>query len=132
MRPIMKNDPNNVAAEVPENLTSIAAGIGHLSARVNALTGRSMKTVRGYSCEIMSVIALTVLSALSHFWYILIAVGILAGLAGGSLLVAMIFIRVGRQLLARLLNPVPQENPRPETKIRADVGPGSRPSLPVA
>jgi hypothetical protein len=40
-----------------------------------------MKTGRDYSCEIMAVIVLTVLSALSHFWYILIALSILAGLA---------------------------------------------------
>jgi len=93
---------------------------------------RSMKTGRDYSCEIMAVIVLTVLSALSHFWYILIALSILAGLAVLGLAIAAILIRVGRQLLARILNPVPQQISRSETAAAVDVGPSSRPSLPVA
>jgi len=127
----MKNLPNNVAGELPENLTSIAAGIGRLSASVNTWKEWSMKTGRDYSCEIMGVIVLAILSALSHFWYILIAIGILTGLAGVGLLVAIILIRIGRQLLARVLNPAPQEA-LPEAAVPRDVGPNSRPSLPVA
>jgi hypothetical protein len=91
-----------------------------------------MKTGRDYSCEIMAVIVLTVLSALSHFWYILIALSILAGFAVLGLSIAAILIRVGRQLLARVLNPVPQQISRSETAPAVDVGPSSRPSLPVA
>lgn len=74
-----------------------------------------MKTGRDYSCEIMAAIVLTVLSALSHFWYILIALSILAGLAVLGLAISAILIRVGRQLLARVLNPVPQQISRSET-----------------
>lgn len=91
-----------------------------------------MKTGRDYSCEIMAVVVLTVLSALSHFWYILIALSILAGLAVLGLAIAAILIRVGRQLLARVLNPVHQQITRSETAAAVDVGPNSRPSLPVA
>ncbi len=91
-----------------------------------------MKMGRDYSCEILAVIILTVLSALSHFWYILIAIGVVAGLAAVGLLIATILIRVGRRLLARVLNPVPQQNSRSETAITVDVGSSSRPSLPVA
>ena len=91
-----------------------------------------MKTGRDYSCEVIGVIVLTVLSALSHFWYILIALSILAGLAVLGLAIAAILIRVGRQLLARVLNPVPQRISRSETAAAVHVGPSSRPSLPVA
>jgi len=91
-----------------------------------------MKTGRDYSCEIMALIVLTVLSALSHFWLILIAIGVVAGLAAVGLLIAAILIRVGRQLLARVLNPVPQQDSLPQAAISVDVGPGSRPSLPIA
>jgi hypothetical protein len=91
-----------------------------------------MKTGRDYSCEIMAVSVLTVLSALSHFWLILIGIGIFAGLTGVGLLIAAIFIRVGRRLVARVLNPVPQQISRSETAAAVDVGPGSRSSLPVA
>jgi len=91
-----------------------------------------MKTGRDYSCEIMALFVLTVLSALSHFWYILIAMGAVAGLTAVGLLTATILIRVGRQLLARVLNPVPQQNSRPEAAISVDVGPGPRRSLPIA
>jgi hypothetical protein len=91
-----------------------------------------MKTGRDYSCEIMALFVLTVLSALSHFWYILIAIGVVAGLAAVGLLLATILIRVGRQLLARVLNPVPQQNSRPEAAISVGVGPVPRRSLPIA
>ena len=91
-----------------------------------------MKTGRDYGCEIMAVIILTVLSALSHFWYILIAIGVVAGLAGVGLLIATTLVRVGRRLVARILNPVPQQNSGSETAITVDVASSSRPSLPVA
>jgi len=91
-----------------------------------------MNLGRDYSCEIMGLVVLTILSALSHFWYILVAVGILSGFAVVGLLLAVVLLRVGRQLLARVLNPVPPQNVRAGTGIAADDGtrPGS--SLPVA
>ena len=46
-----------------------------------------------YSCEVLSLIVLFILSAFSHFWYILIAVGI-----GISLWVGLVL--VGRLLLS--------------------------------
>ena len=39
---------------------------------------------RDYSCEIISLVVLVILSGLSHFWYILIAAGI-AGLFWGAI-----------------------------------------------
>ena len=39
---------------------------------------------RDYSCEIISVVVLVILSGLSHFWYILIAAAI-AGLFWGAI-----------------------------------------------
>jgi hypothetical protein len=62
----------------------------------------------------------------------LIAIGILAGLAGVGLMIATIFIHAGRRLLARVLNPVPQQISRSETAIVVDAGSSSRPSLPLA
>jgi hypothetical protein len=90
-----------------------------------------MKAGRDFSCEIMGLIVLMVLSALSHVWFILIAIGIMAAIAGAGLLIAMLFLRIGRELLARVLNPVPHENSNSETAISLDVARDPGPSLPV-
>ncbi len=91
-----------------------------------------MSPGRDFSCEIMGIVVLTVLSAVSHFWYILIAIAILAGFAVVGLLLALALLRVGRQVLARVLNPVPRQDARAGTVIAVDDGtpPGS--SLPIA
>ena len=90
-----------------------------------------MSPGRDFSCEIMGLIVLTILSALSHFWYIMVAVGILSGFAAVGLLLAIFLLRVARQLLDRVLNPVPPQNARAGTGITVDDGtrPGS--SLPA-
>jgi hypothetical protein len=90
-----------------------------------------MSPGRDFSCEIMGLIVLTILSALSHFWYIMVAVGILSGFAAVGLLLAILLLRVARQLLDRVLNPVPPQNARARTGIAVDDGtrPGS--SLPA-
>jgi hypothetical protein len=91
---------------------------------------QSMKLRRDYSCEIMGIVVLTVLSALSHFWFILIFVGIVAGVAVLGLVMAAVLIGVGRRLLARLLNPVPQQISNSEKALAVEVS--QRPSLPIA
>lgn len=89
-----------------------------------------MKSERDYVCEVMGLFVITVLSALSHFWYVLIAIGILGGVAGASLLIATVLLRLGRQLLARVLNPVHHQDSLPAAEISVDAGP--RPSLPIS
>jgi hypothetical protein len=63
-----------------------------------------MTAKRDYSCEIMALVVLTALSALSHFWYIMIAICVVAALIGAGFLLSRIFILAKRELLARLLN----------------------------
>ena len=88
-----------------------------------------MTANRDCNCEIMAVIVLTVLSALSHFWYIVIAVCAVTGLAVAGYLIASIFLHARRVVVARLLSPASHNDTRPETEV--SVG-GARPSLPVA
>jgi hypothetical protein len=91
---------------------------------------------RDYSCEIMSLIVLTVLSALSHFWYIMIAICIVIALAGAGLLISILLIRLRRRLLARLLDsplgPASSKNARPRADVSVNISQGTRPSIPVA
>jgi energy-coupling factor transporter transmembrane protein EcfT len=46
-----------------------------------------------YSSEIIALIVLIILSALSHFWYVLIAIGIGAALMGMCFFFARIILR---------------------------------------
>jgi hypothetical protein len=56
---------------------------------------QSMISVRhDYSSEIMALIVLIVLSALSHFWYVLIAICLGAALIGIFFFFARIILRV--------------------------------------
>jgi len=88
-----------------------------------------MKLERDYVCEVMGLVVIAVLSALSHFWYVLIAIGILGGMAGVGLLIATVLLRLGRQVLARVLNPVHHEDSLRQAVLSVDAGPG--PSLPI-
>lgn len=58
-----------------------------------------------YGCEIIALFVLTALSALSHFWYIMIAICIATALVGAGLLVSGIFLRAQKEMLAILFNP---------------------------
>jgi hypothetical protein len=91
-----------------------------------------MRARRDYSCEIMGIIVLTVLSALSHFWYILIAICVVTGLTVAVLLISRIFLRVGKGLLTHVLFPAPRRGTDPEVNVSVDIARRSRPSLPVA
>ena|ERR1700687_3618605 len=68
-----------------------------------------MSPRRDYSCEIMAVIVLTVLSALSHFWYILIGGCVVAALAGAGYLIFSIFLRVRLHLGLRVARELPPQ-----------------------
>jgi hypothetical protein len=88
-----------------------------------------MRTRRDYSCEIMGIIVLTVLSALSHFWYILIAICVVTGLTVTVFLVSRIFLRVGKGLLIHVFFPAPRKGTDPEVNVSVDIARRSRPSL---
>jgi hypothetical protein len=62
-------DTRRGAVQAGSVLTSKGQG-----ARMTEKTEEEKK--RDYSCEILSFIVLVILSALSHFWYIVIAMGI--------------------------------------------------------
>jgi hypothetical protein len=87
---------------------------------------------RDYSCEIMGLIVLAILSALSHFWYIMIAICATATLAGAAFLISSIFLRLRRELLARLLSSARSKNAMPQANIPVGMTRGARPSMPVA
>ena len=84
----------------------------------------SMIGNRDYSCEIMAIIVLTVLSALSHFWYIMIAICAAMALAGAGFLISLIFLRLRRELLARLLSPTHSQNANPQADMSVGISRG--------
>jgi hypothetical protein len=77
-----------------------------------------MSSKRGYDCEIISFVVLFVLSALSHFWYIMIA--ICAGIA--IWIVAAVLTRI---LLKRMPVPVVTLVPQPD-RSSSDLRPSSQ------
>jgi hypothetical protein len=87
---------------------------------------------RDYSCEIMGLIVLTILSALSHFWYIMIAICATATLAGAGFLISSISLRLRRELLARLLSPTHSQNARPQPDMSVGISRGAGQSMPVS
>jgi hypothetical protein len=91
-----------------------------------------MMTQHDYSCEILALIVLTILSALSHFWYIMIAVCVVMAIGGAAFLLSRIFLRAKREMLARLLNPANQANTGPAAEVPVDIARGASPSLPGA
>jgi hypothetical protein len=79
---------------------------------------RSMTGRHDHGCEIIALVVLTALSALSHFWYLMIAICAVMALAGVGSLVSGIFLRAQRELLASLVNPArPSEYDGEENSI---------------
>ena len=91
-----------------------------------------MSAKRDYSCEIMGLIVLTILSALSHFWYIMIAICAAAALVGAGFLISSISLRLQRELLVRLLGPKHGQNARPQAEVSVGISRGTRHSMPVS
>ncbi len=84
---------------------------------------------RDFSSEIGGLIVLTILSAMSHFWLIMIAIcaGTIVGVAG--YLISSIVLHASRDMLERLLSPAGHNHASRESE--APVGPAGQ-SLPVA
>jgi|SRR5579864_7321231 len=76
-----------------------------------------MTAKRDYGCEIMGLVVLTALSALSHFWYIMIAICIVTALVGAGFLLSRIILLAMRELLAHLINPACRKDAIPEGKV---------------
>jgi hypothetical protein len=87
---------------------------------------------KDYSCEIMSLIVLTVLSALSHFWYIMIAICAVMALAAAGFLICISLIRLRRQLLAHLLHSALSHNARHRSDLSVNISREANPSMPGA
>jgi hypothetical protein len=106
------------------------------------LRGKIAQTVRSrwqetrtgspdYGCEIMALVALMVLSALSHFWYIMIAICVAITLAGVSRMFCRMLVSARKKGLRRVVDPGSREaGMQAEVFIKASPGPG--PSLPAA
>jgi hypothetical protein len=70
-------------------------------------------------------VVLTGLSALSHFWYIMIAISIGLVFAGIAILLSRVFLRAGREMLAHLLNPAHRKNAGLESDVSVRVARGA-------
>ena len=90
-----------------------------------------MTTSFDYLCAIVSFAVLTTLSALSHFWYVMIAICAVAVLTAVAFRFFVFLIRAKREMLAWFLSPAVRKNAR-STKASADFARRPNPSLPVA
>ncbi len=88
-----------------------------------------MNTKSDYSSEIMGVIVLAALSAASHFWLIMIALGAALIVAGTGFLISRLLVRARRDLVARMLSTPNYDNPGLNSEVSIN---GARGSLPVA
>ena len=59
---------------------------------------------RDYSCEAMSLVVLVILSALSHFWYVVIALGIGIAVWGAVTLLGQVLLSASEAHAARRTN----------------------------
>ena len=86
---------------------------------------------RDYSCEILALLVLTILSALSHFWYIMIGICIVMGFAGAAVLLSKIFLGAMSELGARISPSALREEMTPAAELSVDTAQGPRPSPPI-
>ena len=84
-----------------------------------------------YSCEILALLVLTILSALSHFWYIMIGICIVMGFAGAAVLLSKIFLGAMSELGARISPSALREEMSPAAELSVDTAQGPRPSPPI-
>jgi hypothetical protein len=87
---------------------------------------------RNYSREIMALIVLIALSALSHFWYIMIVICMGGSFAGACFLLLRSYLGAKMMMSWRLCSPVRREITRPGAQMLIDVSQRPGPSLPVA
>jgi energy-coupling factor transporter transmembrane protein EcfT len=84
-----------------------------------------------YSCEIIALMALTALSALSHFWYIMIAIFLAICVAVTVHLVSRVLLQAKTEMLVHLAQ-VNHRNLHSQQDASVDMGPAARTSLPAA
>jgi hypothetical protein len=70
-----------------------------------------------YGSEVMALIVLTALSALGHFWYIMILICAVTVLGGALFLCSRLVLRAKNEMLARLLSPARRKNTAAETEV---------------
>ena len=86
---------------------------------------------KDYGSEIIALCALTVLSALSHFWFIMIAIAIGLCLAGLVTLASKIYLHARMVRESDLYSPPPVRLAKPSRKGILEAAHGSGASLPV-
>lgn len=86
---------------------------------------------KDYSCEIIAVCVLTILSALSHFWYIMIAICaglIVTGVVG---MLSKVYLRLRMISVSDLYSPPPVRVAKPQAKGMLEAAQGSGQPLPA-
>ena len=87
---------------------------------------------RDYSCEILALIVLVVLSALSHFWYIMIAIGVGMAISGAGFLLSRLVLRARTEMAAHFPAPGHHRSAGSRADASVEVPRGATPSLPAA
>jgi len=65
---------------------------------------------RDFTCEILGIAVLMVLSAISHFWYLMIGFGVLAAVVVAAVSCYVLALRARTEILQRLAQPVALQN----------------------
>jgi hypothetical protein len=86
---------------------------------------------KDYSCEIIALCVLTVLSELSHFWYIMIAILVGLSLQGILIFLSKIYLQTKMATGSNLHNPPPGVFTGSPGKIVLEPPQGSGASLPA-
>lgn len=90
-----------------------------------------MASRRDFSSEILALVALLILSALSHFWYIMIAVCAVMALAGMGFVISAVLVHMKNKMMARLFSPADGRNTRGISESRVTVARTRRSSLSI-
>ena len=94
------------------------------------LPRRAMPT-RDFSCEILGLVVLTLLSALSHFWLIMMGVGAIAALSVVVFVLSRLFLFARSEVAVRFLHPRHRRESRAEGDLPDHISKRPPQSLPV-
>jgi hypothetical protein len=86
---------------------------------------------RDFSCEILALVVLTLLSALSHFWLIMVGICAIAALSAARFLLSRIFFFAKSEIGARFLYPPHRGESKVEGQLPVRISKTPQQSLPV-
>jgi hypothetical protein len=111
--------------QTAHDISSISLAKGDWTLRGRAMPGRD------FSCEILGLVVLTLLSALSHFWLIMMGICAIAGLSVVAFLLSRIFRFAKSEVAARFLHPRHRRESQAQGELPDHISKSPQQSLPV-